>query len=123
MRLALAILPLVFSAAARDPSVQKPVTLVVGFAAGGASRRQAAGAPGLGRRIGQSVVVVDNKGGGLATSRTSFMAMRRPMALLFSGLPTIAPHLMKLPMTRSRICPGVGRRELSERAEVHRARA
>ena len=57
--LALAALPLAFGAAAQDFPPKKPVTLVVGFAAGGAADAAARLiAKKLGENIGQSVVVV-----------------------------------------------------------------
>ena len=79
----------------------KPVTLVVGFAAGGAADAAARLiAKKLGENIGQSVVV-DNKGGAggnIAHQQVAAGAADGTVLLLGSVGPlTIAPHLMKLP--------------------------
>ena len=99
--LALAALPLAFGAAAQDFPPKKPVTLVVGFAAGGAADAAARLiAKKLGENIGQSVVV-DNKGGAGGNIAHQFVANAAAdgTVLLFGsvGPLTIAPHLMKLP--------------------------
>ena len=99
--LALAALPLAFGAAAQDFPPKKPVTLVVGFAAGGAADAAARLiAKKLDENIGQSVVV-DNKGGAGGNIAHQFVANAAAdgTVLLFGsvGPLTIAPHLMKLP--------------------------
>ena len=98
--LALATAPLAFGAAAQDFPPKKPVTLVVGFAAGGAADAAARLiAKKLGENIGQSVVV-DNKGGAGGNIAHHFVANAAPdgTVLLFGsvGPLTIGPHLMKL---------------------------
>ena len=86
--------------AAPDWLPNKPVTLVVGFAAGGAADAAARMiAKKLGENIGQTVVV-DNKGGAGGNIAHQFVANAAPdgSVLLFGsvGPLTIAPHLMKL---------------------------
>ena len=98
--LALATAPLAFGAAAQDFPPKKPVTLVVGFTAGGAADAAARLiAKKLGENIGQSVVV-DNKGGAGGNIAHQFVANAAPdgTVLLFGsvGPLTIAPHLMKI---------------------------
>ena len=87
--------------AAPDWLPNKPVTLVVGFAAGGAADAAARMiAKKLGENIGQTVVV-DNKGGAGGNIAHQFVskAPTDGSVLLFGsvGPLTIAPHLMKLP--------------------------
>ncbi|HQQ71413.1 MAG TPA: tripartite tricarboxylate transporter substrate binding protein, partial [Alicycliphilus sp.] len=79
----------------------KPVTLVVGFAAGGAADAAARLiAKKLGENIGQAVVV-ENKGGAggnIAHQQVAAGVSDGTVLLLGSVGPlTIAPHLMKLP--------------------------
>jgi tripartite-type tricarboxylate transporter receptor subunit TctC len=101
---ALATLALSTPAQAQDFLPKKPVTLVVGFAAGGAADAAARLiAKKLGENIGQQVVV-DNKGGAGGNIAHQFVANAAPdgtVLLLGSigpiGPLTIAPHLMKLP--------------------------
>ncbi|MDO9147847.1 MAG: tripartite tricarboxylate transporter substrate binding protein [Hydrogenophaga sp.] len=88
-------------AQAQDFPPKKPVTLVVGFAAGGAADAAARLiAKKLGENIGQSVVV-ENKGGAGGNIAHQLVAKASPdgSVLLFGsvGPLTIAPHLMKLP--------------------------
>ena len=79
--LALATAPLAFSAAAQDFPPKKPVTLVVGFAAGGAADAAARLiAKKLGENIGQSVVV-DNKGGAGGNIAHQFVANAAPVMI------------------------------------------
>lgn len=87
-------------AQAQDFPPEKPVTLVVGFAAGGAADSAARLiAKKLGENIGQSVVV-ENKGGAGGNIAHQLVAKASPdgSVLLFGsvGPLTIAPHLMKL---------------------------
>ncbi len=87
-------------AAAQDFPPKKPVTIVVGFAAGGAADAAARLiAKKLAENIGQTVVV-DNKGGAGGNIAHQFVANAAPdgSVLLFGsvGPLTIAPHLMKL---------------------------
>ena len=71
------------TASAQDFPPKKPVTLVVGFAAGGAADAAARLiSKKLGENIGQSVVV-DNKGGLLGERITSY----------FAAPPTALPHI------------------------------
>ncbi len=86
---------------AEDFPPKKPVTLVVGFAAGGSADTAARLiAKKLGENIGQSVVV-DNKpgaGGNIAHQQVANGATDGTVLLFGSiGPLTIAPHLMKLP--------------------------
>ena len=88
-------------AQAQDFPPRKPVTLVVGFAAGGAADVAARLiAKKLGENIGQTVVV-DNKagaGGNIAHQQVANGPADGTMLLFGSiGPLTIAPHLMKLP--------------------------
>ena len=97
---ALAVSTLALGAAAQDFPPQKPVTLVVGFAAGGAADAAARLiAKKLGENIGQTVVV-DNKGGAGGNIAHQYVANGPAdgTVLLFGsvGPLTIAPHLMKL---------------------------
>ena len=98
--LAVSSLLLAGTASAQDFPPKKPVTLVVGFAAGGAADAAARLiAKKLGENIGQTVVV-DNKGGAGGNIAHQFVANAAPdgsVLLLGSVGPlTIAPHLMKL---------------------------
>jgi tripartite-type tricarboxylate transporter receptor subunit TctC len=94
-----ALLP--FTASAQDFPPKKPVTLVVGFAAGGAADAAARLiARKLTENIGQSIIV-DNKagaGGNIAHAQVANGPADGSMLLLGSiGPLTIAPHMMKLP--------------------------
>lgn len=87
-------------ALAQDFPPKKPVTMVVGFAAGGAADAAARLiAKKLGENIGQSVVV-ENKGGAggnIAHGQVANAATDGSVILFGSVGPlTIAPHLMKL---------------------------
>lgn len=97
---AAAALALGNTAHAQDFPPKKPVTLVVGFAAGGAADSAARLiAKKLAEQIGQSVVV-DNKagaGGNIAHQQVASGPADGSMLLFGSVGPlTIAPHLMKL---------------------------
>jgi tripartite-type tricarboxylate transporter receptor subunit TctC len=98
--LAATSLALAAPAQAQDFPPGKPVTLVVGFAAGGAADAAARLiARKLGENIGQSVVV-ENKGGAGGNIAHQYVA-KAPAdgsVLLFGsvGPLTIAPHIMKL---------------------------
>ena len=86
---------------AQDFPPKKPVSMVVGFAAGGASDTAARLiAKKLGENIGQTVLV-DNKPGAGGNIAHQFVANSAGdgTTLLFGsvGPLTIAPHLMKLP--------------------------
>jgi tripartite-type tricarboxylate transporter receptor subunit TctC len=99
--LASATLLFVGALQAQDFPPKKPVTLVVGFAAGGAADAAARLiAKKLAANIGQSVVV-DNKGGAGGNIAHQFVANAAPdgSVLLFGSIGplTIAPHIMKLP--------------------------
>jgi tripartite-type tricarboxylate transporter receptor subunit TctC len=99
--LATATLALAGAAQAQDFPPKKPVTLVVGFAPGGAADAAARLiAKKLASNIGQSIVV-DNKGGAGGNIAHQFVANATPdgTVLLFGSIGplTIAPHLMKLP--------------------------
>jgi len=88
-------------ALAQDFPPAKPVTLVVGFAPGGAADAAARLiAKKLAENIGQSVVV-ENKGGAggnIAHQQVAAGASDGTVLLFGSVGPlTIAPHLMKLP--------------------------
>ena len=88
-------------ALAQDFPPKKPVSMVVGFAAGGASDTAARLiAKKLGENIGQTVLV-DNKPGAGGNIAHQFVANSPGdgSTLLFGsvGPLTIAPHLMKLP--------------------------
>jgi tripartite-type tricarboxylate transporter receptor subunit TctC len=94
-----ALLP--FTASAQDFPPKKPVTLVVGFAAGGAADAAARLiARKLTENIGQSIIV-DNKagaGGNIAHAQVANGPADGSMLLLGSiGPLTIAPHMMKVP--------------------------
>ena len=98
--LAVSALMLAGTASAQEFPPSKPVTLVVGFAAGGAADSAARLiAKKLAENIGQTVVV-DNKGGAGGNIAHQFVANAAPdgsVLLLGSVGPlTIAPHLMKL---------------------------
>lgn len=100
---ALAAAGLLLSSAgqAQDFPPRKPVTLVVGFAAGGAADAAARLiARKLGENIGQTVIV-ENKagaGGNIAHQQVASGPTDGSMLLLGSiGPLTIAPHMMKLP--------------------------
>jgi tripartite-type tricarboxylate transporter receptor subunit TctC len=89
------------SASAQDFPVKKNITLMVGFAAGGATDTAARIiAKKLGENIGQPVVV-ENKGGAggnIAHQYTAVGPTDGSLILFGSVGPlTIAPHLMKLP--------------------------
>ncbi|CAM5784810.1 Bug family tripartite tricarboxylate transporter substrate binding protein [Rhizobacter fulvus] len=98
--LAVAALGLAGHAAAQDFPPQKAVTLVVGFAAGGAADSAARLiAKKLGEDIGQTVVV-DNRGGAggnIAHQQVANGPVDGSMLLFGSiGPLTIAPHVMKV---------------------------
>ncbi len=100
LALAASTLALATPSHAQDFPPKKPVTLVVGFAAGGAADAAARLiAKKLGENIGQQVVV-DNKGGAGGNIAHQLVANSVPdgTVLLFGsvGPLTIAPHLMKL---------------------------
>lgn len=87
-------------AAAQDFPIHKPVTLVVGFAPGGAAD---AAARLIARKLSENIgqpVLVDNKGGAGGNIAHQFVANATPdgSVLLFGSIGplTIAPHLMKL---------------------------
>jgi tripartite-type tricarboxylate transporter receptor subunit TctC len=99
---ALATTALVFAGAthAQDFPPKKPVTLVVGFAPGGAADAAARLiAKKLASNIGQTIVV-DNKGGAGGNIAHQFVANATPdgTVLLFGSIGplTIAPHIMKV---------------------------
>ena len=99
--LATAAMVLANALQAQDFPPKKPVTLVVGFAAGGAADAAARLiAKKLASNIGQSVVV-DNRGGAGGNIAHQFVANAAPdgSVLLFGSIGplTIAPHIMKLP--------------------------
>lgn len=99
--LATATLVLSGAAQAQDFPPKKPVTLVVGFAPGGAADAAARLiAKKLAANIGQSIVV-DNKGGAGGNIAHQFVANATPdgTVLLFGSIGplTIAPHIMKVP--------------------------
>jgi tripartite-type tricarboxylate transporter receptor subunit TctC len=99
--LATATLLLAGTAQAQDFPPKKPVTLVVGFAPGGAADAAARLiAKKLAANIGQSIVV-DNKGGAGGNIAHQFVANATPdgTVLLFGSIGplTIAPHIMKVP--------------------------
>ncbi len=86
---------------AQDIPLRKPLTLVVGFAAGGAADTAARIiARKLGENLGQSVLI-DNRagaGGNIAHQYTAQGPADGSLILFGSVGPlTIAPHLMKLP--------------------------
>lgn len=95
-----ATLVLTGAAQAQDFPPKKPVTLVVGFAPGGAADAAARLiAKKLASNIGQAVVV-DNKGGAGGNIAHQFVANATPdgTVLLFGSIGplTIAPHIMKV---------------------------
>lgn len=99
---ALAVLPLLLAGQvqAQDFPPKKPVTLVVGFAAGGAADAAARLiAKKLGENIGQTVVV-DNRGGagGNIAHQQVATGPSDGSVLLFGSIGplTIAPHVMKV---------------------------
>ncbi|MES2241704.1 MAG: tripartite tricarboxylate transporter substrate binding protein [Pseudomonadota bacterium] len=99
---ALAVLPLLLAGQvqAQDFPPKKPVTLVVGFAAGGAADAAARLiAKKLGENIGQTVVV-DNRGGagGNIAHQQVATGPADGSVLLFGSIGplTIAPHVMKV---------------------------
>lgn len=99
---ALAVLPLLLAGQvqAQDFPPKKPVTLVVGFAAGGAADAAARLiAKKLGENIGQTVVV-DNRGGagGNIAHQQVAAGPADGSVLLFGSIGplTIAPHVMKV---------------------------
>ncbi len=99
--LAASLLLLAGSLQAQEFPPKKPVTLVVGFAAGGAADAAARLiAKKLSENIGQSVVV-DNKGGAGGNIAHQFVANATAdgSVLLFGSIGplTIAPHIMKVP--------------------------
>jgi tripartite-type tricarboxylate transporter receptor subunit TctC len=99
--LAASSLLLAGSLQAQDFPPKKPVTLVVGFAAGGAADAAARlVAKKLAENIGQSVVV-ENKGGAGGNIAHQFVANAAAdgSVLLFGSIGplTIAPHIMKVP--------------------------
>lgn len=99
--LATATLTLASAAQAQDFPPKKPVTLVVGFAPGGAADAAARLiAKKLASNIGQSIVV-DNKGGAGGNIAHQFVSTATPdgSVLLFGSIGplTIAPHIMKVP--------------------------
>ena len=99
--LALSSLLLAGTAQAQDFPPKKPITLVVGFAAGGAADAAARLiARKLGENIGQTILV-DNKagaGGNIAHQQVAAGLADGTVLLLGSVGPlTIAPHMMKLP--------------------------
>lgn len=88
------------TASAQDFPPKKPVTLVVGFAAGGAADAAARLiAKKLGENIGQSVVV-DNKGGGNGNIAASIVKRAEAdgytLLMQYSGYHVISPHLTKV---------------------------
>ncbi len=99
---ALALLPLLAGqASAQDFPLKKTISLVVGFAPGGAADTAARLiAKKLGENIGQTVIV-DNKPGAGGNIAHQFVANGPTdgSVILFGsvGPLTIAPHLMKLP--------------------------
>ena len=103
---------LAFSAAAQDFPPKKSITMVVGFAAGGAADTAARIiAKKLGENIGASVVI-DNKGGAggnIAHQYTATGPTDGSLILFGSVGPlTIAPHLVKLPYDPVKDFVGVG---------------
>lgn len=99
--LAAAGLLLAGAGSAQDFPPRKPVTMVVGFAPGGAADAAARLiAKRLGENIGQTVIV-DNKagaGGNIAHQQVANGPVDGSMLLLGSiGPLTIAPHMIKLP--------------------------
>ncbi|WBY03121.1 tripartite tricarboxylate transporter substrate binding protein [Ramlibacter tataouinensis] len=89
-------------ASAQEFPPRKSVTIVVGFAAGGAAD---ASARLIGKKLGENLgisVVIDNRPGAGGNIAHQFVASQAPTdgsVLLFGsvGPLTIAPHLMKLP--------------------------
>lgn len=89
-------------AQAQDFPPKKPVTIVVGFAAGGAAD---AAARIIGKKLGDNLgvpVIIDNKAGAGGNIAHQYVAKSAPTdgsVILFGsvGPLAIAPHLMKLP--------------------------
>lgn len=89
------------TAQAQDFPIKKPVTIVVGFAAGGAAD---AAARIIGKKLGENIgvpVVIENKAGAGGNIAHQYMAKGAPTdgsVILFGsvGPLSIAPHLMKL---------------------------
>ena len=98
---ALALCALGFPAHSQDFPIKKPVTIVVGFAAGGAAD---AAARIIGKRLGDNIgvpVVIDNRAGAGGNIAHQYMAKSAPAdgsVILFGsvGPLSIAPHLMKV---------------------------
>ena len=89
-------------AQAQDFPLKKPLTIVVGFAAGGAAD---AAARLIGKKLGDQLgvpVIIDNKAGAGGNIAHQYVAKSAPTdgsVILFGsvGPLAIAPHLMKLP--------------------------
>ena len=100
--LALATASLALQAPAQDFPPKKTVTMVVGFAAGGAADT---GARIIAKKLGENIgasVVVDNRpgaGGNIAHQYTAAQGASDGSVILFGsvGPLTIAQHMMKLP--------------------------
>ncbi|MBC5763890.1 Bug family tripartite tricarboxylate transporter substrate binding protein [Ramlibacter albus] len=97
---AAAVLAVAGSAAAQDFPPKRPVTLMVGFAPGGAADSAARLiAKKLGENIGQSVVVENKAGaGGNIAHQLTAQGPSDGTQLLFGSIGplTIAPHMMKV---------------------------
>lgn len=96
----LVALPLT-AAHAQDNWPSKPITLIVPFAAGGPVDQIArAIAPGLGKELGQTIVI-DNKAGAGGSLGLAAAVKGEPNGYTFGfGVPgaiTVLPHLQKLP--------------------------
>jgi tripartite-type tricarboxylate transporter receptor subunit TctC len=98
---ALTLLSAALPASAQDVPFKKPITIVVGFAAGGAAD---AAARLIGKKLGDNLgvpVIIDNKpgaGGNIAHQYVAKSAPADGSVILFGsvGPLSIAPHLMKL---------------------------